>query len=217
MLDAACDRPPETLLELGSGGGSLAFHLKSRLALTLTDLSPRMLEVSRRANPECEHLQGDMRTLRLGRRFDVVLIHDAVMYLIGEASLRAALATAAIHCRPGGVLLVLPDCVRETLALETECGGEDAPDGRGLRYLEWSWDPDPADDWIETAYAFVLRGSDGSVRAELDRHRCGVFPRDTWRRLLAEAGFEATSRRDPWQREVFVGRRASTPEPPGSV
>jgi len=207
MLDAACDRPPATLLELGSGGGSLAFHLKSRLALTLTDLSPRMLEVSRRANPECEHLQGDMRTLRLGRTFDAVLIHDAVMYLIDETSLRAALETAAIHCRPGGVLLVLPDCVRETLALETECGGEDAPDGRGLRYLEWSWDPDPADDWAETAYAFLLREPDGSVRAELDRHRIGVFPRDTWRRLLAEAGFEATSRTDPWQREVFVGRR----------
>lgn len=207
MLDAACDRPPATLLELGSGGGSLAFHLKSRLSLTLTDLSPRMLEVSRRVNPECEHLPGDMRTLRLGRTFDVVLIHDAVMYLTEEASLRAAFETAALHCRPGGVLLVLPDYVRETFAPGTECGGEDAPDGRGLRYLEWIWDPDPADDWVETAYAFLLREPDGSVRAELDRHRAGVFSREAWRHGVEAAGFEVRVRTDPWRRDVFVGRR----------
>ena len=35
--------------------------------MTLVDLSEEMLAVSRELNPECEHLQGDMRTLRLGR------------------------------------------------------------------------------------------------------------------------------------------------------
>ena len=40
-----------------------------------------MLELSRTLNPDCEHLEGDMRTLRLGRTFDAVLIHDAVMYM----------------------------------------------------------------------------------------------------------------------------------------
>src|SRR5688572_18729909 len=51
------------LLELGAGGGSLAFHLKRRLRLTLTDRSPQMLAVSRALNPEWEHLVGDMRSL----------------------------------------------------------------------------------------------------------------------------------------------------------
>jgi len=35
-----------------------------------------MLELSRTINPELEHLVGDMRTIRLGRTFDAVLIHD---------------------------------------------------------------------------------------------------------------------------------------------
>lgn len=42
-VQSATDEPPRTLLELGCGGGSLAFHLKQSLQLTLTDLSPQML------------------------------------------------------------------------------------------------------------------------------------------------------------------------------
>ena len=63
-LLAACEGPAETLLELGSGGGNNASHLKHRFACTLTGLSPRMLAISAALNPECEHLEGDMRSLR---------------------------------------------------------------------------------------------------------------------------------------------------------
>jgi trans-aconitate methyltransferase len=62
--------PVREVLELGSGGGHNAVHLKAYFALTLVDLSPDMLEVSRRLDPECDHQQGDMRTVRLGRAFD---------------------------------------------------------------------------------------------------------------------------------------------------
>ena len=65
------------MLELGSGGGNNASHLKAHFQLTLVDLSPAMLAVSRALNPECEHLQGDMRTVRLGRRFDAPTDHIA--------------------------------------------------------------------------------------------------------------------------------------------
>ena len=78
----------ETLLELGSGGGNNASHLKRRFACTLSDLSPQMLTLSRELNPECEHVLGDMRTLRLGRTFDAVFVHDAVAYMTTESDLR---------------------------------------------------------------------------------------------------------------------------------
>src|SRR4051794_23620784 len=82
--------PPEsgrlTLLELGSGGGSLASHLKQHFTLTLTDRSPDMLAVSRIVNPECEHVIGDMTSLDLGRQFDRVMVHDAIMYATTPAA-----------------------------------------------------------------------------------------------------------------------------------
>lgn len=197
--------PPRTLLELGCGGGSLAYHLKDRLQLTLTDRSEQMLAVSRAVNPECEHLFGDMRSLDLGRVFDVVLIHDAIMYATDPESVGATLRTASRHCRPGGKTVILPDFVKETFEPETEHGGEDGPDGRGLRYLEWSWDPDPTDDTFEVAYAFLLRETDGTVRVDSDYHREGLFSRAAWLSWMEEAGFSATSRIDPWGRDVFVG------------
>jgi SAM-dependent methyltransferase len=197
-----------TMLELGCGSGSLASHLKARFRLTLTDRSPRMLEVCRGVNPDCEILEGDMRSLRLGRLFDAVLIHDAIIYATEEADVRAALATAAAHCRPGGAVVVAPDHVRETFQPSTTTGGHDGPDGRALRFLEWCWDPDASDTTYEVAFAFLLREADGSVRIESDRHPAGVFAESHWLRMLAEAGLRAHSTVDEWARHVFVACKA---------
>jgi SAM-dependent methyltransferase len=206
-LMQAPDAPPNTLLELGCGGGSLASHLKAHCRLTLSDISPEMLQQSHQVNPECEHVPGDMRTLDLGRTFDLVFIHDAIMYAVDEADVRATLATAARHCRTGGGVVIVPDCVRETYEPESSAQGEDGADGRALRYLEWTWDPDPHDTHFDVAYSFLMREPDGSMRVEMDRHREGLFPREAWLTWLKEAGFTATSRMDPWERDVFSGRK----------
>ena len=117
------DAPVREVLELGSGGGHNAVHLAHRFALTLVDASPQMLVVSRRLNPGCEHVVGDMRRLRLGKLFDAVLVHDAIDYMTTEIDLRAALATAHEHCRPGGVVVLAPDHTRETFSPGTDHGG----------------------------------------------------------------------------------------------
>jgi len=216
-LEAAAAPRPETLLELGAGAGGNAFHLKRRFRCTLTDPSGPMLALSRELNPDCEHLAGDMRTLRLGRLFDAVLVHDAVAYMTTEADLAAAARTAFAHTRPGGAALFAPDFVRETFAERSQLHAGD--DGlRALRCLEWTWDPDPADDTYTVEYAFLLRdGSD--LRAVHDRHVEGLFSRAAWTRLLGEAGFEVetTARPLPLDHnaadEVFLCRRPPSARP----
>jgi SAM-dependent methyltransferase len=198
--------PKQTLLELGAGAGHLASHLKSNWQAVLTDLSPEMLALSVALNPDCEHHVGDMRTLRLERTFDAVLAHDAISYMTTEEELRAALTTAFVHLRPGGVALFLPDHVRETFEPATDQGGTDQPD-RALRYLEWSTDPDPDDTTCVVDYAWMLRESDGSMRVFADRLIEGLFPRQTWLDLLAQTGFLAHASQDPWGRVPFLGVR----------
>jgi SAM-dependent methyltransferase len=215
VADLLRARSPRGVLELGSGGGHMAYYLKAVAPMTLVDLSDGMLAMSREINPECEHIVGDMRTVRLGRTFDIVFVHDAVMYMTTESDLAAALATAFAHCRPGGSVIIEPDCTLENFEPYTDHGGSDGADGRAMRYLEWEWDPDPNDNEVLTEYVFTLRDPDGSVTVEHETHRFGVFPRATWLRLLADAGFDASSvfeetDEDREMREVFIGRRPTT-------
>ncbi len=200
--------PSPTLLELGCGGGNNASYLKKMFSqVTLTDLSPDMLLVSRGLNPECEHVQGDMRTLRLGRAFDAVFVHDAIDYMTTPADLRQALETASVHCKPGGIALFVPDWVRETFEPSTSHHGHDGA-GRAIRYLEWTFDPDESDTMYTTEFAYVLREDGRPTRVEHEAHICGLFPRAEWLRLLEEVGFTPAVVRDEYNRDLFVGRRA---------
>lgn len=191
ILDA-CKLPAHAMLELGSGGGNNASHLKKRFQMTLVDLSPGMLGVSRRLNPECEHILGDMRTLRLGRLFDAVFIHDAIVYMRTEAELAQAIETAYVHCKPGGVALFAPDSIVETFKSSTSHGGHDRVD-RSLRYLQWTYDPDPGDSTYIFAMVYLLREGTGSLRCEYDEHICGLFSEVTWLDVINSAGFQAIS------------------------
>jgi SAM-dependent methyltransferase len=195
LLQESGTQPAGTLLELGSGGGHLASHLKAHFHMTLVDPSPGMLQVSRA-----------MRTARLGRRFDRVLIHDAIMYMLSEADLRQAMQTCHIHLRPGGAAVLVPDCVRESFEPNTEHGGHDSP-GRSLRYLEWSWDPDPNDSTFLADYAYLLREEDQEVQIAYDRHVNGLFGRGDWLQWLAEVGFQPRVVTDQYGRDVFIGVR----------
>ena len=204
LLDGAGE--VHTVLELGSGGGNNASHLRSRFRMTLTDRSPAMLELSRTINPDCEHLVADLRTLRLDTRFDAVFLHDAVSYLCTEDDLVAGLRTAAHHLRPGGVVLVCPDDLRETFTPGTAHGGHDEG-ARGLRYLEWTWDPDPTDTTYVADYAFLLRDGD-HIEVAHDRHVLGLFARERWLACFDRAGFtEVATHPGPEGTEVFLAVR----------
>lgn len=212
VVEEEAGRPVRTLLELGSGGGNNASHLKARYALTLVDASPAMLEVSRALNPECEHLEGDMRTVRLERTFDAVLIQDAVMYMTTEDDLRAAIATATAHVAPGGVAVLVPDDTVETYRPETLSGGHDG-EGRSMRYLQWSHPPQGTT--FRTTFVYVLLDGGESLRVEHEEHVLGLFPRATWLRVIRQTGLRARAlpyRHSTFdvERDMFVGR---TPRP----
>src|SRR5437867_8072059 len=137
--------------------------------MTLVDLSPAMLDLSRSLNPECEHLAGDMRTVRLGRVFDAVFVHDAIMYMTTEDELRQCIETAFTHCNTPGRALFMPDVVRENFVSLTTHGGHDG-EGRGIRYIEWTFDPDPSDTTYTVDFAYLLRDVNGPVRVVHDHH-----------------------------------------------
>ena len=164
-------------------------YLTDQFDAVAVDLSPQMLEQAKLLNPGVEFHVGDMRTVRLGRTFDAVIIHDAISYLRTEDDLRAALATARAHLREGGVFITSPDWFRESFTDPAVSTGTNTDGVTTFTQIEYTYDPDPSDTTIESLMWYLIRDADG-LRVEHDCHVLGLFPLATWERLIAEAGFE---------------------------
>ncbi len=188
------------ILELGAGGGHSLCHLARDFEAVAVDLSPAMIEQSSRLNPTVEHHVADMRTVRLGRLFDAVLVHDAIDYMTTVADLRSMFGAASAHLPPGGVLLVAPTYLRRTFVDHQIEYDRNTNDQIDLTYVSHVHAPTPApgsgpgnakgaaDTTFELAILLLIRER-GRLRIEEDRHTCGLFSESTWLELLAAAGF----------------------------
>ena len=184
------------LLELGVGGGHNLSHLTVDFDCTAIDLSPDMLALSEGLNPGVEHHLGDMRKIRLGQTFDVVLLHDAASYLLTEQELQETFATAAAHLRPGGVMMVAPDWVQETFPDGWVYTWDRQKDGVEVKIEEVMVDPDPSDTQVESTYTYTIKKA-GETTVEIDTHITGLFPIQTWSDLMGQAGFTVEVRTLP--------------------
>jgi SAM-dependent methyltransferase len=107
----------KTILNLGCGTGNHDFELK-KLGYSVTgiDTSPEMLTVARERletqHVTCANLnftQGDIRTTRLNKTFDVVVsLFHVMSYQTTNNDLQAVFDTAKIHLESGGLFFF--DC-----------------------------------------------------------------------------------------------------------
>jgi len=200
-----------TLLELGCGGGHLLSHLTAHFITEAVDISPQMLEISQRLNPQTLHHLGDMRDVRLGRTFDVVAIHDAVNYMTTEDDLRAAIGSAAAHMNAGGLLLMAPDCIAETFTGPRVVEWTREAEDRSVTFIEYMGKPRPGSTTVESVFIFVI-DEGGELRVEVDRHTGGLFPSETWVSLMEAVGLEAeyiqtNAYEGGFGGNLFVGRK----------
>ncbi len=195
------------VLELGAGGGHTLHHLRDEFECVAVDLSPEMLGLCHVLNPGVQTHVGDMRSVRLGRVFDAVLIHDAIDYMTSRSDVASTLATAAAHLRAGGVVLVAP-----TYTLETFQDGEASLDqalGENvlLTCTCYVHRLNAAGSTFELLMVLLLQPSGMPVEVVLDRHRCGLFSDAAWCTSIRAAGFElrkgAFEAEVPW--EPYVG------------
>jgi len=201
-----------SILELGTGGGHTLHHLCREFDCVAVDLSEAMLDNARRLNPNVQHHVGDMRTFRMDRTFDAVLVHDAIDYMTTEDDLLVVFATAEAHLRTGGILILAPTEVAETFEDHAVEHDHNVEGELCVTYATYQHDPDPTDTTVESVMVYFLRDH-GRLRVEVDRHTLGLFTTDTWMTLLDQAGFDASLRQltngqSPHDRQyagLFVG------------
>ncbi len=180
----------QEVLHLGCGAGHVDSRLKRYVRITGVDLSPAMLRLARRLNPDVTYRRGDMRTVRLDRTFDGVLISDAVAYMQTPRDLRKAFATAFRHLRPGGAFVTYAEHIRGRLPQNYTRPIQGRRGRDEVVFVENLYVPDPRAETLEATFVYLIRRS-GRLRVETDRHVLGFFPEAEWRHALREVGFEA--------------------------
>ncbi|MEA2062414.1 MAG: class I SAM-dependent methyltransferase [Gemmatimonadota bacterium] len=195
----------KSLLDLGCGGGHYDYTLKEHFEVTGIDVSESMLSLARRLNPEAAYHYGDMRTLRLGKKFDAVMIADSINYMLTERDLRAAFETAYTHLEPGGVFWTFAEVTTERFKQNrSTCSTHEGKDVE-IAYFENYYDPDTTDTNYEISLIYLIRRRGCHLELEMDRHLCGVFKLETWLGLLQDIGFEVEqSRFGPEACPMFV-------------
>jgi len=178
----------ETLLDIGFGPGHTHHYFRDRFKVTGIDLNPGMLEHGRELNPDVEYIQGDMRTFRLGREFDVVTMFDGICYMTTEADLRAAFETAYLHLKPGGLFMTYVEDEPDNFVQDATVLKKHSVDDIELTYIMHFFDPDTTDTEYEKTFIYLIR-KNGVLDIQADLHRFGIFPIETWIRLLEDVGF----------------------------
>ncbi len=95
-----------TVLDLGCGGGDpiARYFIEHGHPVTGVDASGPLLDLGRERFPEATWIEGDMRRLALGTRFDLIVAWNSFFHLQRDEQ-RAMFTTFAEHTRPGGALL----------------------------------------------------------------------------------------------------------------
>jgi SAM-dependent methyltransferase len=185
LIGRYSSRPPATLLHLGCGAGAYDSVFRLHFTVTGVDISPGMLDRARRRHEDVEYIEGDMRTLQLGRSFDAVAIPDSIDYMATQSDLRKALHTAALHLKPGGVLLVLAKPREIFMNNNFAYTGE--KDDLHVTLFENNYiNPYRPDSYEATLFYLIRRKGELSVHSE--RHILGLFSRQVWEQAFDDAG-----------------------------
>jgi SAM-dependent methyltransferase len=201
-----------SVLDLGCGTGLLLARLADGRSAVGVDPAAAMLEIARHrpGGERVKWVEGDARTVRLGRRFDlVVLTGHAFQVFLSDADQRAALATNRAHLSPGGRFVF---------------------DARNPAAEEWrAWAPEPSmrafehptlgtvEAWNDVAHdpatGIVTYQTHYHVAA-CGRHLCAASkirftPRDRLAALLDEAGLAVDAWLGDWTGGAYA---ADSPE-----
>ena len=185
LIKQFASKPPLTLLHMGCGAGGHDWVFKRSFTVTGIDLSLGMLDKARATHPDIEYLEGDMRTLRLKRLFDAVVIPDSIDYMASLADLQQAINTAVKHLKTGGVLLVVGKTEETFQNNNFAYSGE--KNGVQVTLLENNHINTFRPNTYEATLVYLIRRQ-GELTIYTDHHVLGLFALAKWDKVFHNAG-----------------------------
>jgi ubiquinone/menaquinone biosynthesis C-methylase UbiE len=195
-----------TLLDVACGTGRHLEHLQSRYEAEGADISAALLEAARQRCPRTAFHEGDMVTLDLGRRYDVVTcLFSAIAYTRTSASMHAAVAAMGRHVEPSGVLVIEPWFTPDVYRTGTITSN--VVDQKELKIV-WMYRSTPPVGRLATLDIHYLVGTPQEIERFEERHELGLFTDDEMRAAFRDAGFTVSyDAAGLFGRGLYWGRR----------
>lgn len=191
LIQSIAQKPVRTLLHLGCGAGGHDWFFKRHFNVTGVDLSTGMLNKAKVVNPEIEYLEGDMRTVRLERQFDCVVIPDSIDYMASLDDLKQAIRTSAIHLKSGGVLLIV--CKTKEIFQNNNFAYTGERDDTHVTLLENNYINPYSPDTYKITMIYLIRQK-GILTTYIEESVAGLFSQAQWDDLFRNAGFTMQKR-----------------------
>ena len=191
LISSTAKVPVNTVLHLGCGAGGHDLYFKKHFNVTGVDISIGMLEKAKAINPEIEYIEGDMRTIRLNRQFDCVVIPDSIDYMVTLDDLKNAIQTTAIHLKSGGVLMIVGK-TKETFQNNNFAYTGEKGDTH-VTLIENNYINPYIPNTYEITMLYLIRKK-GKLSKYIEESKAGLFPKETWDDILNNAGFNMETR-----------------------
>jgi ubiquinone/menaquinone biosynthesis C-methylase UbiE len=194
-----------SLLDVACGTGLHLKHLKDDFSCTGVDVSKRMLKIARKNAKGVTFKEADMKTLRLGKQFDVIVcLLSSIGYVKTAASLEKTIRNFSRHLKKGGLALIEPSHAKSFYVSGkpriTTYDGKDTKIARvNVTRIR------QATAVLNMHILIAERGKD--AKYFLDRHELGLFGINNTLRIMKAAGLKSKYLKNGLMpgRELFVG------------
>ncbi len=194
-----------SLLDVACGTGLHLKHLKDDFACTGVDISKSMLKIARKNAKGVTFKEADMKSLRLGKEFDVIVcLLSSIGYVKTAASLEKTIRNFSKHLKNGGLALIEPSHANSAYVKGeprlTTYDGKDAKIAR-INYTNFR----QATAVLNMHILIAERGKD--AKYFVDKHELGLFGINSTLRIMKAAGLKSKYLKNGLMtgRELFVG------------
>ena len=194
-----------SLLDVACGTGLHLKHLKDDFSCTGVDVSKSMLKIARKNAKGVTFKEADMKTLRLGKQFDIIVcLLSSIGYVKTTASLEKTIRNFSKHLKKGGLALIEPSHSKSLyVSGEPRITTYDGKDAKITRVNVTKIRQATA---VLSMHILIAdRGKD--AKYFVDRHELGLFGINNTLRIMKAAGLKSKYLMNGLMtgRELFVG------------
>ena len=194
-----------SLLDIGCGTGLHLKYLKDDFSCTGVDISKSMLKIAKKNVKGAAFKEADMKTLKLGKQFDVIIcLLSSIGYVKTARNLEKTIHNFSKHLKKGGLALIEPSHAKSAYVKGepriTTYNGKDAKIAR-INFTKVR----QTTAILNMHILIAERGKD--AKYFVDKHELGLFGINNTLRVMKAAGLKSRYLKNGLMtgRELFVG------------